>query len=69
VVVGDHLSNTGFESIDTKHQIDNCSTDGNLTPVINHAMEEKVFVGSIKSNKYHYPGCQRAKKILSENEI
>ena len=30
---------------------------------------EKVFVGSIKSNKYHYPSCQWAKKIKPENEI
>ena len=27
------------------------------------------FVGSIKSNKYHFPGCRAAKNIHSENEI
>ena len=30
---------------------------------------EKVFVGSIKSDKYHYPSCRWAKKIKPENEI
>ncbi|VVB73091.1 Metal binding domain of Ada [uncultured archaeon] len=28
-----------------------------------------VFVGSIKSNKYHYPSCQWAEKIKPENKI
>jgi len=27
------------------------------------------FVGSIKSDKYHYPNCTHAKKILEENRI
>lgn len=30
---------------------------------------EKKFVGSIKSNKYHYPWCKWAKKISPQNEI
>jgi hypothetical protein len=30
---------------------------------------ERVFVGSIKSSKYHYPNCQWATKIKPENEI
>lgn len=28
-----------------------------------------AYVGSIDSNKYHYPSCQHAKKILPENLI
>lgn len=28
-----------------------------------------VFVGSIKSDKYHYPSCSAAKRIKPENEI
>jgi hypothetical protein len=42
------------------------------TPVSEHASDtlfEKVFVGSIKSNKYHYPSCEWAQKIKPENEI
>lgn len=35
------------------------------TPVVN----DGPFVGSIKSNKYHYPSCSAAKKIKPENEI
>ena len=27
------------------------------------------FVGSLESDKYHYPSCRWAKKILPENEI
>jgi hypothetical protein len=41
-------------------------------PVSEHASDtlaEKVFVGSIKSNKYHYPSCEWAQKIKPENEI
>jgi hypothetical protein len=30
---------------------------------------ELIFVGSIKSNKYHYPSCQWAKKIHPNNLI
>ncbi|VVB63916.1 Metal binding domain of Ada [uncultured archaeon] len=30
---------------------------------------EYVFVGSIKSDKYHYPSCRAAQKIKPENEI
>lgn len=28
-----------------------------------------VYVGSIQSDKYHFPSCRHAKKILQENEI
>lgn len=31
--------------------------------------DKKKFVGSIESDKYHYPDCQWAKKINPENEI
>ena len=27
------------------------------------------YVGSTESNKYHYPSCRYAQKIISENEI
>jgi len=30
---------------------------------------EGLFVGSLESDKYHYPSCRWAKKILPENEI
>jgi hypothetical protein len=30
---------------------------------------EYVFVGSIKSDKYHFPSCRAAQKIKPENEI
>lgn len=33
------------------------------------ATTEQEYVGSINSNKYHYPWCQWAEKIHSENEI
>jgi hypothetical protein len=70
VVVGDHLSHTGDLSLSTQStQIDKCSTDGSLTPAVDHALDEKVFVGSIKSNKYHYPSCSAAQRIKPENEI
>jgi len=31
--------------------------------------DDKKFVGSIKSDKYHYPDCRWAKKISPENEV
>ncbi len=34
-----------------------------------HKQEEGKFVGSTKSDKYHYPDCRWAKKIKPENEI
>jgi beta-lactamase superfamily II metal-dependent hydrolase len=30
---------------------------------------QEAFVGSVKSNKYHYPSCQWAEKIKPSNEI
>jgi competence protein ComEC len=30
---------------------------------------QEAFVGSAKSNKYHYPSCQWAQKIKSSNEV
>ncbi len=30
---------------------------------------EYQYVGSVNSNKYHYPECRWAKKIKSQNEI
>lgn len=51
------------EAIDVAHP----SLDLTLDPTV--TASEKVFVGSIKSDKYHYPSCQWAKKIKPENEI
>lgn len=31
--------------------------------------QEGTFVGSLESDKYHYPSCRHAEKILKENEI
>lgn len=43
-----------------------CSNDSSTSS----APEPKQqFVGSIKSNKYHYPSCEWAAKIYPENEI
>ena len=38
-------------------------------PGVTIADSEKVFVGSVKSDKYHYPSCKWAEKIKPENEI
>ncbi len=34
-----------------------------------NASAEQQFVGSINSNKYHYPSCRWAQRIYPENEI
>lgn len=31
--------------------------------------QQQKFVGSINSDKYHYPSCEWAKKIKPENQI
>ena len=70
LVIGDQLSHPANTSYLTPSiQIDQTKAAGNLTSADNHASEEKVFVGSIKSNKYHYPDCEWAKKIKPSNEI
>jgi hypothetical protein len=51
------------ETIDVAHP----SSDHILGTTV--APSEKVFVGSIKSDKYHYPSCGSAKNIHPENEI
>jgi len=51
------------EAIDVAHP----SSD-HVSDAVSKA-SERVFVGSIKSNKYHYPSCQWAEKIKPENEI
>lgn len=58
-------SDTGFavEAIDVAHP----SSDLTLGATV--AASERVFVGSIKSDKYHYPSCGSAKNIHPENEI
>jgi hypothetical protein len=59
MVVGDHLGIAGDLHLSTPStQIDKCTTDNSLSSATDHASDEKVFVGSIKSNKYHYPDCQ-----------
>ena len=50
-------------------QIDQGLAVGSLASANNDVSEQKVFVGSIKSNKYHYPDCTWAEKIKPENEI
>ena len=66
---GEHLS----PPIDFRHSTPspqiNQGSDSSLTQAGSHASDLKVFVGSIKSNKYHYPSCQWALKIKPENEI
>jgi Metal binding domain of Ada len=45
------------------------ATHFSLDHTIGTTLSEKVFVGSIKSDKYHYPSCTWAEKIKPENEI
>jgi micrococcal nuclease len=39
------------------------------TGTSDNLVSEKKYVGSTESDKYHYPECRWAKKILPENEI
>jgi len=35
----------------------------------NESVNQKTFIGSINSNKYHWPNCSFAKRISEENKI
>ncbi len=61
--VNDGNTNLIGEAIDVLHP-----NSGHVSEAVSKA-SEGVFVGSIKSNKYHYPSCQWAEKIKPENEI
>ena len=39
------------------------------SPVIEKETKENNFVGSINSNKYHWPDCSFAKRIAEQNQI
>lgn len=51
------------EAIEVARSISDHALDATVTA------SEKVFVGSIKSDKYHYPSCKWAEKIKPENEM
>lgn len=51
----------------TGTSVQNKSSAQNITK--ENANAEKQFVGSINSNKYHYPSCRWAQRIYPENEI
>lgn len=62
--------------VDSGHAIVEDSRDNEFNPADwwAKAIEKpqgdvKKFVGSAKSNKYHYPDCRWAKKISPENEV
>ncbi|MGA9098073.1 MAG: Ada metal-binding domain-containing protein [Methanotrichaceae archaeon] len=69
LVVGDQISHSvDLNSVVPSFQINHSSANASTTTP-STLDTEKVFVGSIKSNKYHYPSCSAAKKIKPENEI
>jgi len=38
-------------------------------PIKNQSIEQGRFVGSVNSNKYHWPECSFAKRIAEQNQI
>ena len=70
LVVGNQLTHSVELSPSTPSlRVDQSPVVGSLASTNNLASEEKMFVGSIKSNKYNYLDCTWAKKIKPENEI
>jgi hypothetical protein len=68
-VIGNQLSHSvESRAAGPSLQINQSFVDESLASASNLA-SEKVFVGSIKSDKYHYPSCSAAQKIKPENEI
>jgi hypothetical protein len=70
LVAGDQLiSSHELDPSTPSPQIDQSSVECSFASSNDLASDQKRFVGSIKSNKYHYPDCEWAKKIKPENEI
>jgi len=46
-----------------------CSSDNPSVTGEPQQQTQQIFVGSVNSNKYHYPTCQWARKIKPANEI
>lgn len=57
----DSIVHSANETIDVAHSAHDHAKD--------ILVKEGMFVGSIKSDKYHYPNCRAAKNIKPENEI
>ncbi|AVX40772.1 Metal binding domain of Ada (plasmid) [Carboxydocella thermautotrophica] len=49
--------------------LNGCSTQSNQPVSSPQQKATYQFVGSVKSNKYHYPTCEWALKIKPDNEI
>jgi len=47
------------------------SPQDNLLPAVSQddSVKQNQFVGSINSDKYHWPNCPWAKKISSDNQV
>lgn len=75
-VAPDQIRNFNRMLVDSGHAIVEDNKDNEFNPAdwwkpsnAKSQEELKKFVGSAKSNKYHYPDCQWAKKIKPENEV
>src|SRR5690554_2656060 len=56
--------------IDTNGKNYEIKTEKNITETLTNQKEkEGLYIGSISSDKYHYPSCRWAKNIKEENKI
>jgi micrococcal nuclease len=62
-------NSSGASSPNNTSNVASSGGSGSGVTVSGHAARSGAFVGSLKSNKYHYESCKWAEKISPENEI
>lgn len=55
-------NNVGLWSMDCSTQIDDA-------PVANSTKTEALYIGNVKSNKFHHPNCKAVKKMSEHNKL
>ena len=66
--VGNNAERLRFEQ--EKHELEQLKTEfGRKSRVSERRPNKAVYVSSKRSNKFHYPGCKWAKKIVEHNKM
>ena len=68
-ISGDIVITTDGQSYSINNSITPFRFEPAPTVPVNSGPVSGIFVGSIKSDKYHYPNCRYAESILPENQI
>ncbi len=58
-----------IQNPEINQEINQASIQQASQPIKSQLVEQKKFVGSINSNKYHWPECSFGKRIAEQNQI